>query len=118
MVNRLPGERFTIKIHTACKTNNIVYLIECRRCGLQYVGEFGQPLHKRMNIHRFHIIHGRTEESPVAAHFRSASHSDADLSVCVIDRLWMEDVIQGKKLESRWIRTLGTLWLSGSVLYI
>ena len=36
----------------------------------------------------------RLRESPVATHFRSASHSEADLSVCVIDRLWMENVIQ------------------------
>ena len=112
-ISKATGERFTIKIHATCKTNNIVYLIECRRCGLQYVGESGQPLHKRMNGHRFDVTHGRVEESPVAAHFRSAGHSEADLSVCVIDRLWTDDVIRRKNRESRWIRTLGTLWPRG-----
>ena len=87
-VSKVTGERFTIKIHTTCKTNNIVYLIECRRYGLQYVGEPGQPLHKRMNSHSYDITHGRIEESPVAAHFTSDGHSESDLSVCVIDRLW------------------------------
>ena len=86
-VSKTTGEWFTIRIHAWCKTSNIIYLIECRRCGLQYVGESGQPLHKRMNGHRFDITHGRIEESPVAAHFRSAGHSEADLLVCAIDRL-------------------------------
>ena len=47
-------------------------------------------------------------ESPVATHFRSDGHSESDLSVCVIDRLWMEDTIRRTNQESRWIRTLGT----------
>ena len=66
-----------------------------------------------MTNHKFNITHGRIEVSPVAAHFRSANHSEADLSVCVIDRPWKEDVIRRKNLESRWIRTLGTLWPRG-----
>ena len=66
-----------------------------------------------MNNHRFDITHGRTEVSPVAAHFRSAGHSEADQWVCVINRLWKEDVILRKNRESRWIRTLGTLWPKG-----
>ena len=111
--NKTTGEQFTIRIHASCKTMNFIYLIECRRCGLQYVGESGQPLHRRMNGHRFDITHGRIEESPVAAHFRSADHSEADLSVRVIDRLWTEDVILRKNRESRWIRALGTSWPSG-----
>ena len=111
--SKATDERFTIKIHAVCKTSNIVYLIECRKCGPQYVGESGQVLRKRMNNHRFDVTHGRTEASPVAAYFRSAGHSEADLSVCVIDRLGKEDVIRRKNQGSRWIRTLGTLWPRG-----
>ena len=107
------GERFTIKIHATCKTSNIVYLIECRRCGLQYVGESSQPLHMRMNGHRYDINQGRVKESPVAAHFTGSGHSEADLSVLVIDRLWTDDTIRRKNRESRWIRALGTLWPRG-----
>ena len=107
--SKTTGKRFTIKMHALCKTSNIVYLIECRRCGLQYVGESGQPLHKRMNGHRFDITHGRIEVSPVATHFNSAGHSEVDLSVCVVDRRWTEDVILRKNHESKWIRTLGTM---------
>ena len=84
---------------------------------MQYVGETGQSLHRRMNGHRFDIIHGRIEESPVAAHFNSAGHSEADFPVRVIDRLWRGDAILRKNRESRWIRTLGMSWPRGMNLH-
>ena len=67
-IRKTTGKQFTIKIHISCKPSNIVYLIKCRRCGLQYVSESGQPLHERMNGHWFDITHGRIEVSPLAAH--------------------------------------------------
>ena len=35
-----------------CDTDNVIYLISCGRCGIQYVGETSQILRKRMNNHR------------------------------------------------------------------
>ena len=35
-----------------CKTRNVIYLIECKCCRLQYVGETKNPLHIRLNGHR------------------------------------------------------------------
>ena len=36
-----------------CNTENIVYLISCRKCGIQYnMGETSQVLRRRMNNHR------------------------------------------------------------------
>ena len=57
----------------------------CRRCGLQYVGETSQPLHMRVNGHRYDITHQRTEESPVAEHFNSGAHEESDMTVMVIE---------------------------------
>ena len=36
----------------SCKSQNIVYLLTCTTCNLQYVGETAQPLHLRINQHR------------------------------------------------------------------
>ena len=36
----------------SCHSQNLVYLLTCRHCNLQYVGESTIPLNKRMNIHR------------------------------------------------------------------
>ena len=37
------GECFKLKLCASCRTSNVIYLIQCRRCGLQYVGETGNP---------------------------------------------------------------------------
>ena len=100
------GEHFILKLRASSKTSSIIYLIQCRRCGLQYVGETGQPLHNQMNGHCFNIAHGCINESPVAAHFTSEHHTEIDMSVMIIDRCWREDAILRKIRESRWIRTL------------
>ena len=90
----------------------IVYLINCRRCGQQYVGETGQLLHRRIDSHRFNIMQRRTEESPLAEHFHDEGHTLADLSVMAIDQLYSHDPCLRKIWESRWIRTLGPHILS------
>ena len=35
-----------------CKLQNFVYVLTCKSCFVQYVGESVTPLHKRINIHR------------------------------------------------------------------
>ena len=112
------GQKFKMKFAASCKSSNIIYLITCRRCGLQYVGETGHPLHGRINGHRFNIAHRRTEESPVAAHFNGEGHSQADMVVAVIDQLYSRDPCLRKIRESRWIRTLGTSHPSGMNLRV
>ena len=107
------GRVFKINFAASCKSSNIIYLITCRRCGQQYVGETGQPLHLRINGHRFNITHGKTEESPVAEHFYGEGHTLADMTVMAIDKIYSHDSCLCKIQESRWIRTLGTSYPSG-----
>jgi hypothetical protein len=46
------GEKFIIYYNANCKTENIIYLLECAMCGLQYIGETKQQLSKHLNGHR------------------------------------------------------------------
>ena len=38
--------------HLSCHSQNIIYLLTCLSCGIQYVGETVCPFHIRNNIHR------------------------------------------------------------------
>ena len=38
--------------HMDCGTDNIIYLVSCKQCGVQYVGETSQTLRKRLINHR------------------------------------------------------------------
>ena len=66
---------FKMKLIAPSKSSNIVYLIICRRCGQQYVGKAGQPLHRRFNNHCFKNAHRRTEEFSVAELFNGNGHT-------------------------------------------
>ena len=46
------GETHHIKSHITCETFNVIYLIQCRLCNLQYIGETKRRLKDRFNEHR------------------------------------------------------------------
>ena len=45
-------DEFIIYCNANCKTENIIYLLECANCGVQYVGETKKQISKRLNGHR------------------------------------------------------------------
>ena len=56
-----------------CGSSNVVYAINCIRCGLMYVGETGRSLWSMINGHRAGII--KDGQSLLHKHFRLAGHS-------------------------------------------
>ena len=95
-----------------------IYLIPCRRCGQQHVCKTGQPLHLRINGHRFNITHGKTEESPVAEHFNGERHTFTDVTVVAIDKIHSHNSCLCKIRESRWIRIMRISYPSGMNLRV
>ena len=65
------GEEFIIY----CKTENIIYLLECAICDLQYIGETKQQLSKRLNGHRSDA--NCKPDLPLSRHLRSTGHHDS-----------------------------------------
>ena len=71
--------------HMDCGTDNIIYLVSCKKCGVQYVGETGQTLRKRLNNHRnrlkqlcgLYLYH----------HFNSDGHTIEDLNIMPIEEV-------------------------------
>ena len=105
------GEKFRARVTANCRTKNIVYLIECRKCRKQYIGETENPLHLRMNGHRSDYYR-KLSDKPVAEHFNTTGHSFEDLTVMVIEQI-MADSARRKQRESFWIYTLRTLTPDG-----
>ena len=50
----LTGRKYQVVCdsHMSCDSGHVVYLISCRQCGFQYVGETSQLLRCRINQHR------------------------------------------------------------------
>ena len=102
------GQVHHIKTAATSKTANVVYIIQCKRCGIQYVGETGQEIHKRINSHRSDIRLRKTAKKPVVPHFNATNHTITDMQVFVVDKTPTNDNALRKSWKSRWIRTLKT----------
>ena len=79
---------FNLRFSTNCMSQNVIYLIECKRRNKQYVGQTNQQVSKRMNSHyRFDINNHDSDgyATNAALHFNSDSHSIADFSFLPID---------------------------------
>lgn len=75
--------QYTIKGSFNCRSNNIIYLITCTLCNMQYVGETQRKLSERLTDHRSNIT--LQKNTPIANHFNLPGHSINNLSITVID---------------------------------
>ena len=68
-----------------CEISNIIYLIECTKCGKQYIGETGSPFRSRMYEHIASVKKSKNNsETPVLKHFNSEDHSHTNMRFSVI----------------------------------
>ena len=101
------GKQFTIKNNLNCASSSVIYLITCKKCLKQYVGQTNQKCSQRMNSHKFDIKHFPDCLTNVSEHFNSAGHSIDDFSFVPIEQIqnnW-------KRLlkECSWMHYLGTI---------
>ena len=112
------SETFQLQHSLNCSSQDVIYLITCTRCGLQYVGQTATPLRERFWKYRNRI--NRQEPHPnltlVEEHFRPENNHEGmkDLSVIPIaqrtnptkDSTFGESLRQ--PLEEFWINVLKT----------
>ena len=70
-------EERCINDNLSCKSKNIIYLIECRKCTKQYIGETKRQLHDCFGEHRRsnQNHHQLIKLTPVSTHFNQPGHS-------------------------------------------
>ena len=66
-----------------CKSSNIIYLISCTKCNVQYIGETARTLRERMNDHRSAI--NKRKNTPIGLHFNTPGHSYLNMRVVPIE---------------------------------
>ncbi|MCP4052936.1 MAG: hypothetical protein GY739_07705 [Mesoflavibacter sp.] len=94
-----------------CTSKFVVYLISCKKCGVQYVGETGQELKARFLSHRRCVIN--LQPGMLYSHFQQDSHSVDDMSLQVLGRIDSQDKSELRRMENAWIRVLCTAWPFG-----
>ena len=100
--------------HFTCKSKNVIYLITCSTCTIQYVGLTQQHLHERINGHRASVKAGKNLY--IYQHFNQEGHSFEDATIQIIDCVssssnnLKHDL---HELEIFWISTLCTAYPLG-----
>jgi hypothetical protein len=104
-----------IKTNMNCNTNGIIYLITCKRCNVQYVGETERRLKDRLNAHRSNIT--TKQKTAVAIHFNNYRHSYKDLKIMPIENVTNNSKQVRQEREKFWIKTLKTNYPNGLNYY-
>ena len=107
--------RYSINYSLNCNSNNVVYLITCKKCSLQYVGSTVTKFRLRFNNHKSRIRRHETlrqaekgVDDLLYRHFWSEGHCGlSDVGIQLIDRVNGEEQLREK--EGQWAYKLKTL---------
>ena len=86
------NEERRIKDTLTCKSKNLIYLIECKKCATrnlpcQYIGETKRHLHERFGEHRRSVQNHQqlANPTPVSEHFNLPGHSVNDIRLIPLE---------------------------------
>ena len=89
-----------------CNTAGVVYMVECHKCGIQYVGQTTRKFKTRMGEHINDIKNKK--DRAIANHFNSKGHNLSDFRTMVIERVIPNDTAWLLEREEMWIKRLET----------
>lgn len=95
-----------------CRSSNLVYLIYCTLCGMQYVGETKRQIADRLPEHLRDIR--KRNDTPVSRHFNLPDHSTDKLRIQVLEFIRQNRDLAStteyrRKREFWWIHQLKSL---------
>lgn len=100
-------QTFTIENKVSCTTQNIIYLITCKKCHIQYVGETSRSLKDRLYNH-ISCIKNKID-NPIGSHFNLHNHNTRDISILTIEKINDTSILTRKHREMYWIGKLQTM---------
>lgn len=107
---------YTIFHNTNCKSTFVIYLLECRKCHIQYVGKTETPFNHRLNNHRNNAYRPKLDTIPACKHFNNSGHDfnkDAKFTIIEQIRNFSKPTSERRKIilqrENFWITELKTL---------
>ena len=102
------GAHHKIRGHITCTTSNIIYLISCRICGIQYIGETKNSIKKCFYGHRS-TVKTQKLDTPMGQHFNLPNHSISDMILQGIEALANHRESVRLSREKMWIRCVHTI---------
>lgn len=92
-----------------CNSFNIIYLITCNKCKVQYVGQTSRKLKDRLNDHCSNV--NTYKQTAISIHFISPQHTIQDIKIMPIELVKHTTLRVNRELH--WIKTLKTKYPYG-----
>lgn len=102
---------YTQNTSFSCDSTNLIYLITCSLCHLQYIGETGDTIRNRLNNHRSNI--NTKKQTPIGIHFNLIEHNITHLRISLVEQLDNNPLNNRKEREYYWQNKLGTIYPKG-----
>ena len=111
---------YKTKTNVNCQTHNLVYCLECKKCGIQYVGETGKRILDRFQGHFFNISSSKPQTNNlIHDHYNDKNHSGLDnVIIHVLEFINVPSNLPRTKqirliVEQKWIHILKTVFHNG-----
>ena len=101
------GYKVDINSSVDCSSQNIIYLLGCKKCPQQYIGETERMLKERFSEHRGYV-NTKNLSKTTGAHFNEKGHSISDMEITIIEKLFTEDPQFRKQREKMFIQKFNT----------
>ena len=82
----ITGKSYAIRPKLTCDSKNVIYLISCKKCRLQYIGSTTTEFKVRFRNHKSSMITNK-KTCEVAVHFNNTPHSLQEFSFQCIDQI-------------------------------
>ncbi|XP_060066994.1 uncharacterized protein LOC132547247 [Ylistrum balloti] len=99
-------QTFTIRHSINCNSTSVVYMIQCQKCGTQYIGQTGNSIRERFHGH-FADIRNKNMHKPVSRHFTSTEHDTENVKIIGL-QITPGDVNTRLRTEEAFITYLNT----------
>ena len=100
-----------------CKSENIIYMIFCKICNIQYIGETKNRLHQRFNGHRSGIK-GKKSGQIIHKHFEEGGHGLSNCRILPIEIIDVRSINQQNLNHSQRANAISKLRLEREKFWI
>ena len=95
--------------HHTCEDKNVCYILECKKCKMQYVGETDRTVKDRYLDHRGYVRRKELDKA-TGLHFNKPGHQISDMTISVLERITSSDPAYRKEREKHWIEQFELLY--------
>ena len=74
-----------INVEVNCQTKTLIYIVGCRKCNEQYVGETSRTLQERFSEHLGYVKNKQLNKG-TGAHFNLKGHNQSDMNISILEK--------------------------------